>query len=75
MSSFSKIAVVAAILSSLSFVAAQDKFPEPITVGQFGYPHGHQILACKFLYPSTLIYNLTRISAKDSNQDVYGRCL
>lgn len=30
---------------------AQVQYPEPITIGQLAYPHGHQILACQYQRP------------------------
>lgn len=36
------------LASIFASASAQDVlYPEPITIGQFAYPHGHQILACK----------------------------
>ncbi|KAH8902808.1 hypothetical protein BR93DRAFT_972156 [Coniochaeta sp. PMI_546] len=44
---FSTSMIIAAfgLASKFASVSAQDLYPEPITIGQLGYPHGHQILA------------------------------
>jgi len=55
MRSTSTIITTAFGLASMFISAsAQDTlYPEPITIGQLGYPHGHQILACKSMIRDT----------------------
>ncbi|OIW22842.1 hypothetical protein CONLIGDRAFT_638084 [Coniochaeta ligniaria NRRL 30616] len=39
------VAAALGLASIFASVSAQDLYPEPITIGQLAYPHGHQILA------------------------------